>query len=169
MKKLELLPTELWLLIFDYLSSFDLFKAFFDIKNKRIEYLLRSRSLVLNTNITSHVQMNDMIMMPHFFTFLNTIIMNYSCASVAFYDYWTKMTSLTQFTSSIQRLIVTETECYAYDIVPILIKPLLLGNTLQYLHLMFEYPNRDYIEVLMNLAETQMSIPSMILEVRKGT
>jgi hypothetical protein len=29
--KFESLPTELWLLIFDYLSSFDLFKAFFFI------------------------------------------------------------------------------------------------------------------------------------------
>ncbi len=124
MNKLELLPTELWFLIFDYLSSFDLFKAFFDIKNKRIEHLVTSRSLVLNTKITSHTQMNDMIMMPHFFTLLNTIIMNYSCASVAFYDYWTEMASLTQFTSSIQRLIVTKAECYASDLVSMLIKPL---------------------------------------------
>jgi hypothetical protein len=68
--------------------------------------------------------MNDMIMMPHFFTLLNTIIMNYSCASVAFYDYWTEMASLTQFTSSIQRLIVTKAECYASDLVSMLIKPL---------------------------------------------
>ncbi len=89
--KLELLPTELWLLIFDYLSSFDLFKAFSDIKNKRIEHLVMSRSLVLNTKITSHAQMNDMITMPHFFTLLHTIILNCSCASVAFYDYCTQV------------------------------------------------------------------------------
>ena len=44
MKKstLESLPNELLLLVFSYLSSFDLYRTFVDVKNARIEDLLTS-------------------------------------------------------------------------------------------------------------------------------
>lgn len=166
--KLESLPTELWFLIFDYLTSFDLFKAFFGIKNKRIEHIMMSRSFVLNTKLMSYTQMSNMCMLPNFFTLLHTIIIDNSSASMAFFQYWTTMTSPTYFIPSIKRLIVMETQYSAYDIVHSLIKPLSLGNTLQYLYLEFEYPNDYYMTVLTHLAETQTSIHSMILEVKKG-
>jgi hypothetical protein len=166
--KLESLPTELWLLIFDYLSSFDLFKAFFDIKIKRIEHIMMSRPLILNTKLMSYTQMSNMCTLPNFFTLLHTIILDNSSASMAFYRYWTTMTSPTHFTPSIKRLIVMETEYHAYGIVYDLVRPLSLGNTLQYLHLEFEYPDNEYMEFLTSLAKTQTSIHTMILEVKKG-
>ena len=169
MNKLEFLPNEIWFLIFDYLSPFERFKAFFYIKNKRIEQFVASQSFVLNTKFLSYAQLNDMIKMPEFFALINTIIMSKSCTSVAFYDYWSKMPWRWLFTSSIQRLVITEAECYASDLVPMLIEPLAFNKTLQYLHLVFEYPGSEYMNVLITLAATRTSIPTMILEVKKGT
>jgi hypothetical protein len=167
--KFELLPNELLSLIFDYLSSFDLFKAFFDIQNERIKHLFMSRPLVLNAKIMSHAQMNNIFSVPNFSALLRTIILNNSCASSAFYEYWTTATSPKYLTPSVERLIIMETEYYTYDIVYSLITPLSLGdNTLKYLHLVFEYPNDRYMLVLINLIETQTSVHSMILEVEKG-
>ena len=169
MNKLDLFPNELSFLIFDYLSSFDQFKAFSQIKNQRIEHLVASRSFVLNTKVLAHAQMNDIITMPQFFTLLSTIIMSESCASVTFYDYWTKMPSLTQFTPSIQQLVITKAEYYANGLVSMLIEPLALSKTLQHLHFVFEYPDSECMKVLVKLAAMPISIPNMILEVRKGT
>jgi hypothetical protein len=87
---------------------------------------------------------------------------------MAFYEYWTTTTSPTHFIPSIKRLIMTETEYHAYDVVYSLITPLSLSNTLQYFHLEFEYPNGDYMTVLTSLVQTQTSIHSMILKVKKG-
>lgn len=166
--KLELLPNELWLLIFGYLSSFDLFQAFFDIENKRIRHMLMSRSLIFNTQILSYTQMNNIVKIHEFFTLLRTIILDDSCSSLAFYDFWTTVTSPVYITPSIERLIIKKTEHYADNIVNDLIKPLSFGNTLQYLHLTFESVDSDYTLVLTDLAKTQSSVPTMILEVQKG-
>jgi hypothetical protein len=166
--KLESLPTEIWLLIFDYVASFDLFKAFFDIRNKRIEHIMMSRPLVLNTKLMSYTQTSNMIILPNFFTLLHTIILDNSSASMAFYKYWTTVASPAQFIPLIKRLIVMDTEYHSYGLVYSLIKPLSLGNTLQYLHLEFEYPDDEYMRVLSNLITTQTSIHNMILEVKKG-
>ncbi|CAF4014703.1 unnamed protein product [Rotaria magnacalcarata] len=105
--------------------------------------------------------------MPNFSNLLQTIILNNSCASVAFYEHWIGMISPNILTPSIERLVIIETEYYTYGIV-YLIKHLTLGNTLQYLHLVFEYPDNKYMHILVTLVETQTSVRSMILEVENG-
>jgi hypothetical protein len=165
--KFESLPNELWILIFGYLSPFDLFKAFFDIKNQRIKHIIMSQSLVLDARIMSYAQMNNIFNTPNFSNLLRSIILNNSCTSIAFYEHWREMTSPNYLTPSIERLVIVEAEYYTYGIV-YLIAHLSLGNILQYLHLEFEYPNYEYMHVLITLVETQTSVHSMILGVKNG-
>ncbi|CAF2817862.1 unnamed protein product [Rotaria sp. Silwood2] len=81
--------------------------------------------------------------MSNFSSSLRAIILDNSCASLAFYKHWTQATtSPIYLTPSIKRLIVMETEYFDSFIVHNLIKPL-FGNTLPNLHLIFEYPNGD--------------------------
>ncbi|CAF4695793.1 unnamed protein product [Rotaria socialis] len=105
--------------------------------------------------------------MPNFSNLLQTIILNNSCASVAFFEHWIGMISPNYLTPSIERLVIIETGYYTYGIA-YLIKHLTLGNTLQYLHLVFEYPDDDYMHVLIALVKTQISVHSMVLEVENG-
>ncbi|CAF3475682.1 unnamed protein product [Rotaria socialis] len=105
--------------------------------------------------------------MPNFSNLLQTIVLNNSCASLAFFEHWIGMISPNYLTPSIERLVIIETEYYTYGIV-YLIKHLTLGNTLQYIHLVFEYPDDDYMHVLVTFVKTQTSVHSMILEVENG-
>lgn len=53
----ESLSNELLLLIFNYFSSLDLYRAFFDIKNVRIKHLLYSMKYSLNVSLMRHKQL----------------------------------------------------------------------------------------------------------------
>jgi hypothetical protein len=166
--KLESLPTELWLYIFNYLSFFDLFKAFCHIQNKRIQQIIHSQSFVLNTKLISYSEMNQIFVMPNYLALLHTVILDNSCASSAFYKYWTKIIPPMYKTPKVERLIVLQTEYYIYNIVDSLLISLSLGDSLQYLHLIFQYPHSKYNMVLEHLIKSETSFHTMIFEVEKG-
>ncbi|CAF4284234.1 unnamed protein product, partial [Rotaria magnacalcarata] len=56
---IESLPNEIWLIIFSYLSSFDICQAFLDIKNTRIEHLLTSMHHILYANSMHYDQVRQ--------------------------------------------------------------------------------------------------------------
>ena len=165
---LESLSTELWLYIFNYLSSFDLFKAFFYINNKRIQQIIHSQSFVLNTKLLSYSKMNEMFVTPSYLLLLRTIILDNSCSSWAFYNYWTKKVSPLFMTPKLERLIVQKTSYYIYGFVDSVFTPFSLGSSLQYLHLIFQCPDSTYMWFLNNLMQAETSFHTMIFEIKKG-
>ncbi|CAF4438961.1 unnamed protein product [Rotaria sp. Silwood2] len=165
--KLESLPTELWLHILSYLSSFDLFKAFFRINNKRIQQIIDSQSFLLNTKLISYSEMNQIFLMHSYLLQLCTIILSNSCSSSAFYKYWTKNLPPMSIIPKLEQLIVLNAGYYIYGLVDSLLIPLSLGNSLQYLHLIFQCSDRTYMMFLNFVIQAKISFHTMIFEIEK--
>jgi hypothetical protein len=174
----ESLPNELLLIIFSYLSSFDLCQAFLYLNNARIQYLLTSIRHSLNVSLMHYDQLHlwlnsNQNHKNRFTTLIDTIVLNDSCACSTLLEYWGKtFNENDQFNvlfPSIKRLFIFQAEFYPYILVrPILIPLLFSNNTLQYLYLVFKEPTRSYSRILLELIHHGISVHTMILEVEQG-
>jgi hypothetical protein len=179
MKKntLESLPNELLLIIFSYLSSFDLCRTFLDVKNARIQRLLTSMRHWLDVSSMHYGQFcqflsNNNDTTKRFTAMVDTAVLRDTCACRALFDYWIETIDgrqlLNMWPPSIKQLLVLNAEYYPY-IVRCLLKPLVFSNNvLQYLHLVFERPTSTYSSVLSDLVSYRIPVPTMVLEVKQG-
>jgi hypothetical protein len=175
---LESLPNEILLIIFNYLTSFDLCRAFIDVRNARFERLLACIHHSLNVSSIRCEQMRRFLARSNgdtasrFATLINTVVLDDSLPCRMLIEHWTKTLddteSLNVCLPSIKRLIV-KADYYEYHLVEPLLLPLVSGrNTLQYLHLVFERPTYTYPTILSQLVLHRISVQTMILEVEKG-
>jgi hypothetical protein len=174
---LESLPNELLLIIFSYLSSFDLSQAFLYVNNARIQHLLTSIRHSFNVNLMHydqlHIWLNSNQNHRNRFTnLIDTIVFNDSYASRTLLEYWEKTFNETDQSNvlfpSIKRLVMLQAECSCILIQAILINLVFANNTLQYLHLIFKEPASNYPRILSKLIVRRISVHTMILEVEQG-
>jgi hypothetical protein len=174
----ESLPNELLLIIFSYLSSFDLCQIFLYIINTRIQSLLTSIRHSFNVNLMHYDQLHlwlnsNQTYRSRFTNLIDTIVFNDSYACWTLLEYWEKTFNETDQSnvlfSSIKRIVVLQAECCPYILVrPILIPLTFANNTLQYLHLIFKEPTCGYSSILSELIYHRISVYTMILEVEQG-
>ena len=166
--KFESLPTELCLSIFNYLSSFDLFNAFFHINNKRFQQIIDCQTFIFNTKLISYLKMNQILNTSNYFLLVRTIILDNSDSCQAFYKYWRENSSIL-ITPKLERLIVKKMEYYLYSFQFPLIS-LSFGNSLKCLHVIFPYTCSDssYMFFINILIKAQISFHTMIFEMEKG-
>jgi hypothetical protein len=133
----ESLPAEIWLHIFDYLSSFDVFQAFAEIRNGRAQQMMLSRASALKASRMSYAKMKEIFSTPHYLVLLRTITLDNSLTFQAFYGYWTRMISPVSITPITERLLIHEAEYDTYTLADDLLKPLSFGSSLRCIHLLF--------------------------------
>jgi hypothetical protein len=176
---LESLPNELLLNIFSYFSSFDLCRAFLDVKSTRIEHLLTTIRHSLDVSLMHYEQVcrflsssNDS-MTNRFTALIETVVLRHSSACTMLVDHWEKMLtdskSLNVWLPSIKQLLILKANYYEYGFIQPLLVPLVFANnTLRHLHLVFERPTDAYSSILSQLVLHRISVRTMILEVEKG-
>jgi hypothetical protein len=174
---LESLPNELLLIIFSYLSSFDLCQALLYLNNTRIQHLLTWIRHPFNVNLMHYDQLHlwlnsNQNHRNRFTNLIDTVVFNDSYASRTLLEYWKKTFNESDQSNvlfpSIKRLVMLQTECCSYIIQAILIPLIFANNTLQYLHLIFKEPVSNYPEILSKLIVHRISVHTMILEVEQG-
>ena len=167
--KLESLPAELCLKLFEYLSSFDLLRAFADLNNARLQQLAFSRPFALDASIIGYAEMKQIFATPRLLVQLRSITRNSSLTADAFYAYWTQMIAPAYIKPHIDRLLVTNVNHHPYTLVPALLQQLSFESNLHYIHLRFPYLTVSYTMVLQQLVRTATSFQTMILEIDEGT
>jgi hypothetical protein len=91
---LESLPNELLLIIFSYLTSFDLCRAFIDVKNARFERLLACIQHSLNVSSLRCEQMRRFLARSNgdtasrFAILIDTIVLDDSLACMMIVEHW---------------------------------------------------------------------------------
>jgi hypothetical protein len=176
---LESLPNELLLIIFGYLSSFDLCRAFLNVRNARIERLLTSIRHSLDVSSMYYNQLRQFLSSSNddttnrFTALIDTVVLRDSSACMMLLNYWKKTLNDTEsmnvWLPSINQLLILNPDCYEYILVQPLLIPLLFHhNTFQRLHLVFERPTYTYSLFLSDLVSHRISVHTMILEVEKG-
>jgi hypothetical protein len=175
---LESLPNELLILIFSYLSSFDLCQSFLYLNNNRIEHLLISIRHSFNVNFMYYDQLHLWFNTNHnqrnrFTNLIDTIIFNDSFASRTLLEYWEKTFNETDQSNvlfpSVKRLVMFQAECSSDILIQTILIPLTFdNNTLKYLHLIFKEPASNYPRILSKLLVHRISVHTMILEVEQG-
>ncbi|CAF3626498.1 unnamed protein product [Rotaria sordida] len=176
---LESLPNELLLMIFGYLSSFDLCQAFLDVKNARIEHLLTSIRHTLDVSSMHYNQLRQFLSninndtTKHFTALIDTVVFRHSPGCMMFLDYWEKALNDTALFNmllpSIKQLLILNADYYQYGLIdPLLISLAFHNNTLQRLNLIFDTPTYPYSSILSDLVLHHISVHTMILEVEKG-
>jgi hypothetical protein len=180
MKKntLESLPNELLLIMFGYLSSFDLCRAFLEVKNARIQRLLTSIHHSLDVSSMHYNQLRQFLSNNNDFTnrftaLIDTVVLRDSSACRILLDHWEKALHDTELFNkwlpSIKRLLILNPNYYQYGLVQPLLLPLVShDNTLQHLHLVFERPTHTYSSILSQLILHRISVHTMTLEVEQG-
>lgn len=181
MKKstLESLPNELLLIIFKYLSSFDLCQAFLDVKNVRIERLLTSLRHSLDVSSMHYSQLCEFLTSSdnntknRFTDLINTVVVRGSSGCIMLFNYWDKRLndseSLNVWLPSIQQLHILNPDRYQCKLARSLLRPLIFcSTTLRHLHIVFEEPTYIYSSTLSELILHGISVHTMILEVEKG-
>ncbi|CAF1007388.1 unnamed protein product [Adineta steineri] len=174
----ESLPNELLLIIFSYLSSFDLCQTFLYINNIRIQSLLTSIRHLFNVDLMHYDQLHlwlnsNQDHRNRFTNLIDTVVFNDTYACRTLLEYWEKTFNETDqsnvFFASVKRIVVLQAEHYSYSLVrPILVPLVLAENKLQYLHLIFKEPAFGYAKILSDLIDYRVSVHTMILEVEQG-
>jgi hypothetical protein len=176
---LESLPNELLLVIFSYLSSYDLCRAYLDVKNARIEHLLTSMRHSLDVSSMHYGQLHQFLsninndITKRFIALIDSVILDDSSASMELVSYWEKTLNETELLTipvlTIKQLLVLNAEYYSYGLIqPLLTSLVHYSNTLRYLHLVFKTPSDKYSSMLSQLIRCRISVHSMVLEVEKG-
>ncbi|UJR31599.1 hypothetical protein I4U23_019085 [Adineta vaga] len=152
------IPNELLLIIFSYLSSFDLCQAFLDLKNARIQYLLTSIQHSLNFSLMHYKQLYHWLSsnqddINRFTALINTVILDESCACRKLYRHWQKTFHQSERSNvlfvSIKKIFILHADYYMYDLIQSMLKHLVFdNNTLQYLHIIFKELTHNYSLVL---------------------
>jgi hypothetical protein len=177
-KTLESLPNELILLIFDYLSLFDLCQSFLHVNNIRLQELLLSKRHSFMPSSLCYQQMSRLLNDNNHFTFqcftnfIETLVLDSSYASNMFCTHLRERLRNTSpfnvYLSSMTQ-IISETEDYICDVAVVLLLPLnSINHNLQHLHLIFEQPDYNYGFSLMILVKYLISFKTMTLEVKRG-
>lgn len=169
---IESLPNELWLLVFNYLSSIDLFRAWNGL-NHRIDSLLslKPSSTILDTSQYNHnavhfIDMQQFIQNEHSWSkrlrlSIDTVRLCDTIATDAF------NTKLSTMFPSLHRLILTEAAIYKFDIIDLLTP---ISKTLRHLHITFRRltDKSSYFQTLSQFHEHQLSFYSMTFDVIHG-
>ncbi|CAF2100591.1 unnamed protein product [Rotaria magnacalcarata] len=176
----ESLPNEILLIIFRYLSSFQLCQAFLHVKNSRIEHLLTSIRHSLDISSMHYDQLYQFLSninndtTKRFTTLIDTLVLRgASTACLMLLNYLEKSSNdnqlfITMILPSIKQLVIFNAENYSYLSIEPLLTPLAFHkNTLQRLHLVFDRPT-SYFSILSWLISSRISIHTTILEVEKG-
>ena len=176
--RFESLPNELLLIIFSYLSVFDLCETFLDLNNARIQYLITSIRRSFDVSLMHYNQLHQWLNdsqdhIIHITSLINTLVLHDSCACFMVIDYWEKTLKETELINilfpSLKRLFILDADCYSYGLVRPILVPLVFNNhTLQYLHLIFKDPMDSYSSILSDLVVHRISVHTMILEVEQG-
>jgi hypothetical protein len=174
----ESLPNELLLIIFSYLSSFDLCQIFLYIINTRIQSLLTSIRHSFNVNLMHYDQLHlwlnsNQTYRSRFTNLIDTIVFNDSYACWTLLEYWEKTFNETDQSNvlfpSVKRLVMFQAECSSDILIQTILIPLTFdNNTLKYLHLIFKEPASNYPRILSKLLVHRISVHTMILEVEQG-
>jgi hypothetical protein len=175
----ESLPSELLLMIFSYLSSYDLCRAYLDVKNARIEHFLTSMRHSLDVSSMHYGQLHQFLsninndITKRFIALIDTVVLDDSSGCMELVSYWEKTLNETELLTipvlTIKQLLVLNAECYKYALVqPLLTSLVHYSDTLRYLHLVFERPSDTYSTLLSKLIHSCISVHTMILEVEKG-
>lgn len=177
---LESLPNELLIVIFSYLSAFDLYLAFNGIENVRIKQLFTSLRRLLDVSTMHYGEiieflnsLNDEDTTNSFTSLINTVAYHKCMGTYELHQYWEKKlendTSSNVLLSSIEKLFIFMSEPYAYYTTDSFLKRLItFNNSLQYLHLTFESPTYHYTDKLYELMRHEVSVHTMILEIENG-
>ncbi|CAF1632611.1 unnamed protein product [Rotaria magnacalcarata] len=176
----ESLPNEILLIIFRYLSSFQLCQAFLHVKNSRIEHLLTSIRHSLDISSMHYDQLYQFLSninndtTKRFTTLIDTLVLRgASTACLMLLNYLEKSSNdnqlfITMILPSIKQLVIFNAENYSYLSIEPLLTPLAFHkNTLQRLHLVFDRPT-SYFSILSWLISSRISIYTIKLEVEKG-
>ncbi|CAF1925183.1 unnamed protein product [Rotaria magnacalcarata] len=176
----ESLPNEILLIIFRYLSSFQLCQAFLHVKNSRIEHLLTSIRHSLDISSMHYDQLYQFLSninndtTKRFTTLIDTLVLRgASTACLMLLNYLEKSSNdnqlfVTMILPSIKQLVIFNAENYSYLSIEPLLTPLAFHkNTLQRLHLVFDRPT-SYFSILSWLISSRISIYTIKLEVEKG-
>jgi hypothetical protein len=176
---LESLPNELLLIIFSYLSPFDLCQTFLNVKNVRIERLLTTRSHWLDVSSMHYIQLRQFLsssdddLTNRFTTLIETVVLRDSFACMMLLGDWKKTFNDGELSKmwlpSIKHLLILNGDYYVFGFVHTILSPLTFRSTsLQRLHIIFERPARNYSILLSQLVDCCISVHTMILEVEKG-
>ncbi|CAF2067975.1 unnamed protein product [Rotaria magnacalcarata] len=176
----ESLPNEILLIIFRYLSSFQLCQAFLYVKNSRIEHLLTSIRHSLDVSSIHYDQLYQFLSninndtTKRFTALIDTLVLrDASTASLMLLNYTGRSLNdnelfVTMILPSIKQLVIFNAENYSYLSIEPLLTPLAFHkNTLQRLHLIFDRPT-SYFSILSWLISSRISIHTIKLEVEKG-
>jgi hypothetical protein len=176
--RFESLPNELLLIIFSYLSPFDLCQTFLDLNNARIQCIITSIRHSFDVSLMHYNQFhqwlnNSQDHIIRFTSLIDTLVLHDSWACFMLIDYWEKTLKETELINtlfpSIKRLFILNADCYSFRLVEPILVPLFFNNhTLQYLHLIFNDPTQRYSSILSDLVVHRISVHTMILEVEHG-
>ena len=179
MLSFESLPNEIILLIFEYLSLFDLYQAFYHLDNTRLVRLLLAKRHSLVTGSLRCEQMcrlfhvSNLSHLQPLTNLIETLVLDEPSASSMFLEYVTPRMEETQpFNlrfSSLKYLLIINACWYSTKLTQSLL-PLLnfCKHPLQRVHLVFERPSDGYYYMLSSLVSERISFPTMILEVENG-
>lgn len=176
---LESLPNELLLLIFHYLSSFDLCRTFFEVRNARIQHLLTSMHHYFDVSLMRYNELHQFLSninddaTKRFTSLVDTIVLRNTPVSLKFVEYWRKMSKEDQSWnmnfSSMKRVVILEGDYQAYLFASSILKPLILPyKILQNIYFLFERPTDSYLSTLEAFVYHCISIRTMIFEVEQG-
>ena len=175
---LESLPNEIWVMIFVYLSSRHIWRAFFGI-NKRFNQLLTS-------NIIRHtIDLRDISRAEIIELFDNGSCNSQWQAGLVSAAHSICIANKLDYDLLFNRWIIKTTDWRLFSLRVIYALPeavsslwslfydvqfqTLLGSQLYCLHLVFDDPYHTYMDTLVVVIRDRISYPTMILEVKKGS
>ena len=176
MNSLESLPDELLLMIWNYLSLYDLCQSFLYIENLRFKSLLQCQSHSLIVNSLQYDQICQLFEDKNqFFTkslinLVNTFILDGSITCRIFLKKFIENGSLINSFSNLKTFIIFDGHFYGYNpFVRSILFPLTnINGILQKFSIKFPQINYSYTNFLSLLVSYPISIEIMIIELREG-
>ena len=175
----ESLPNEIILLVFEYLSLFDLYQAFYHLINTRLVRLLFAKRHSL---VTGSLRCEQMCRLLHesnlshlqcLTNLIETLVLDDPYATTPFLQSVTPHMAKTQPFNlrfpSLKYLLIIKANHYSGGLIrSLLLSMNFCNHPLQRVHLLFEGPSDSYSCILYNLVSSRISFPTMILEVENG-
>ncbi|CAF1021951.1 unnamed protein product [Adineta steineri] len=176
----ELLPNEIWLIIFNYLSSRHSWRAFFGI-NKRLNQLLTS-NLIRHTIDLKNISYSEIVQLlenhdrksydyqwqAEFISHASAIYLENNFDYEILINRWIATKENWKLSSLRTIYILPE----AMNMIGVLLRELkfekILQSQLHCLHLVFDQPCSTYYSTLSHLVEKRISCPIMLLKVTSG-